>query len=283
LEQEKEVEMEPSQTALELTVVALGIVAIALVAVVVGLSVRFYSENARIHRETTALHTNMGETMEKVLTITQSTNERAFALMERANSSGLLDPNELRKQIREETQVVVVEAVRQICDSVERVLSGLLTGIVTHLTASHRALQGQRPETAILDEPPVVTEALPERSMEPRVEYQYSGGSDVVCWFGAVGPLSRGSLEEATLDLLRDLWAQGPRQLVLDLTGLDRISPSAARAVAAVRTEALPGGHQVRVVAGSRERSEQLWDLLNGNGASERCTLYETQDEALAA
>src|SRR6478672_8631911 len=135
--------MGPSQASLELTVVALGIVAIALVTVVVGISIRFYTENARIHREATAMHANMGETMEKVLTLTQSTNDRAFAMMEKANSSGLLDPNEFRRQVREETQIVVVEAVRQICDSVERVLSGLLTGIVGHLTTSHqRELEG---------------------------------------------------------------------------------------------------------------------------------------------
>ena len=59
--------MGPSQASLELTVVALGIVAITLVAVVVGLSIRFYTENARIHRETAVMHANMGETMEKVL------------------------------------------------------------------------------------------------------------------------------------------------------------------------------------------------------------------------
>jgi hypothetical protein len=277
--------MEPSQAALELTVVALGIVAIALVAVVVGVSIRFYSENTRLHRETTALHSNMGETMEKVLTLTQSTNERAFALMEKANSSGLLDPNELRRQVREETQVVVVEAVRQICDSVERVLSGLLTGIVGHLTG-HRELKELKagpPELPLLDAGLGMAEALPEPAQEPRVEYQYSGGWDVVTWHGSVGPLSRSALEQATLDLLRDLCGQGHRQIVIDLTGLDRIAPSAARAVAAVRSETVAQGHHVRVVAGSRERSEQLWDLLNGSSSGERCPLYETQDEALAA
>jgi hypothetical protein len=264
-------------------VVALGIVAIALVTVVVGLSIRFYAENARIHRETTAMHANMGETMEKVLTITQSTNERAFALMEKANSSGLLDPNELRRQIREETQVVIVEAVRQICDSVERVLSGLLTGIVGHLTASHRELRASNARGVLLEGADPLPEALPEARPEPRVEYQYAGGADVVSWSGAVGPLSHLALEEATLDLLRDLWEQGPRQIVIDLTGLDRISPSAARAVSTVRAEAAAGEHRVRIVTGSRERSEQLWDLVNGNGSSGHCPLYETQDEALAA
>src|SRR5262245_12230281 len=162
--------MGPSQASLELTVVALGIVAITLVAVVVGLSIRFYTENARIHRETAVMHANMGETMEKVLTITQSTNERAFAMMEKANASGLLDPNELRRQIREETQIVIVEAVRQICDSVERVLSGLLTGIVGHLTTSHRELKA--PEARLLDTSALRSEALPEATSEPRVEYQ---------------------------------------------------------------------------------------------------------------
>src|SRR5438067_1395074 len=155
--------MEPSQVALELTVVALGIVAIALVGVVVGISIRFYTENTRIHRETATLHANMGETMEKVLTLTQCTNDRAFAMMEKANSSGLLDPNEFRRQIREETQIVVVEAVRQICDSVERVLSGLLTGIVGHLTASHRELRGAPSAMACGAE----RGALPEASLEP--------------------------------------------------------------------------------------------------------------------
>jgi hypothetical protein len=274
--------MEASQAALELTVVALGIVAIALVAVVVGVSIRFHADNTRLHRDTTALHSNMGETMEKVLTITQSTNERAFALMERANSSGLLDPNELRRQIREETQVVVVEAVRQICDSVERVLSGLLTGIVGHLTASHRELKAARLELSESEGAGAPVEALPPPA-EPRVEYQYAGGWDVVTWSGGVGPLSRGPLEQATLDLLGDLWRQGPRQVVLDLTSLERISPSAARAVALVRAQAATGGHRVRVVAGTRERAEQLWDLLNGNGDEAHCPLYETQDEALAA
>src|SRR5437016_910281 len=101
--------MQPSQAALEFTVVALGVVAVALVGVVVAISVRFYSESTRIHCEANAMHAHMGETMEKVLTITQSTNDRAFELMEKANSSGLLDPNEFRRQIREETQIVVVE------------------------------------------------------------------------------------------------------------------------------------------------------------------------------
>jgi hypothetical protein len=272
--------MESSQAALEFTVVALGIVAIALVVVVVGVSVRFYSENTRMHRETNAMHAHMGETMEKVLTITQSTNERAFALMEKANSSGLLDPNEFRRQIREETQVVVVEAVRQICDSVERVLSGLLTGIVGHLTASQRELQGRRPVPAVADQSDTM-EALPEGEPEPRAEYQYSAGWDVVCWRGVVGPLSQDGLAEGTLELLRDLCEQGPRKIVIDVSGLDRISPSAARAVATLRDAARAGGHRLRVVAGSRERSEQLWDLLNGNG--DHCPLYESQDEALAA
>jgi hypothetical protein len=275
--------MGPSQASLELTVVALGIVAIALVAVVVGLSIRFYTENARMHRETTAMHANMGETMEKVLTITQSTNERAFTLMEKANSSGLLDPNELRKQIREETQVVIVEAVRQICDSVERVLSGLLTGIVGHLTAGHRELRASNGGGKVFEAEQAAPEALPEAPPEPRVEYQYAGGWDVVNWSGSVGPLSHNALEQATLDLLRDLWGQGPRQIVIDLSGVDRISPSAARAVSTVRTEATAGGHRVRIVTGTRERSEQLWDLVNGNGNPEHCPLYETQDEALAA
>jgi STAS domain len=275
--------MGPSQASLELTVVALGIVAIALVAVVVGLSIRFYTENARMHRETTAMHANMGETMEKVLTISQSTNERALALMEKANSSGLLDPNELRKQIREETQVVIVEAVRQICDSVERVLSGLLTGIVGHLTTGHRELRAPNGGGKLIEAPEPPPEALPEASPEPRVEYQYAGGWDVVAWSGSVEPLSHGAVEEVTLDLLRDLWGQGPRQIVIDLSGVERISPSAARAVISVRAEATSGGHRVRIVTGTRERSEQLWDLVNGNGNPEHCALYETQDEALAA
>jgi len=275
--------MGPSQASLELTVVALGIVAITLVAVVVGLSIRFYTENARIHRETTTMHANMGETMEKVLTITQSTNERAFALMEKANSSGLLDPNEMRKQIREETQIVIVEAVRQICDSVERVLSGLLTGIVGHLTVGHRELRASNGAGKVLEAHEAAADALPENLPEPRVDYQYAGGWDVVSWSGAVGPLTHAPLERATLDLLRDLWGQGPRQIVLDLSGVERITPSAARAVTAVRTEAMAGGHRVRIVTGTRERSEQLWDLVNGNGNSEHCPLYETQDEALAA
>src|SRR5262249_11092385 len=125
--------MQSPQTVLGLTVVALGAVVVVLILVVVWLSIRFYAENAKLHRDTSVLHAQIGDTMAKMVTLTQSTNDRAFSLLERAEDGGMLSRQQIQRQVREETQHVVVEAVKQICDSVERVMSGLLSELAGHM------------------------------------------------------------------------------------------------------------------------------------------------------
>src|SRR5215216_3173403 len=123
--------MQSPHTVLGLTVVALGAVVVVLILVVVWLSIRFYAENAKLHRDTSVLHAQIGDTMAKMVTLTQATNDRAFALMERVEQGGpTMNRQQVQRHVREESQSVVSEAVKQICDSVERVMSGLLTELV---------------------------------------------------------------------------------------------------------------------------------------------------------
>jgi hypothetical protein len=267
--------MQSPQTVLGLTVVALGAVVVVLILVVVWLSIRFYAENAKLHRDTSVLHAQIGDTMAKMVTLTQSTNDRAFSLLERADDSGLTR-QQIQRQVREETQHVVVEAVKQICDSVERVMSGLLSEL-----AGHMVPRGDVGETRHELAHPAGVLHGPEDE-QAAIDYRYEGGWDVVRWQGRIGPMARARVGDATNGILDDLGVQGARHIVLDLSGLASLSPSVARAVSDVLGHAVELGHRVRIVSGTPERSEQLWRMLSSSGNAELCPVYDSRDEALA-
>lgn len=263
------------QQVLGFTVIALGAVIVVLILVVVWLSIRFYAENARLHRDTSVLHSQIGDTMAKMVTLTQSTNDRAFSLLERLDDGGLTSRHALQRQVREETQPIVVEAVKQICDSVERVMSGLLSELAGQMTNRHESAP---PETQLAPMPPAV--AAPEDE-QAAIDYRYDAGWDIVRWQGRIGPMAQARVADATNGILDDLGVQGARHIVLDLSGLTVITPGAARAVSDVLGHAVDLGHRVRIVSGTPERSEQLWRMLSSNGAAELCPVYDSREEAL--
>jgi hypothetical protein len=94
--------------------------------------------------------------------------------------------------------------------------------------------------------------------------------------------MAQGRVGDATNGILDDLGAQGARHIVLDLSALATVSPSAARAVSDVLEHAVDLGHRVRVVSGTPERSEQLWRMLSSHGTAELCPVYDSREEALA-
>jgi hypothetical protein len=268
--------MQSPQTVLGLTVVALGAVVVVLILVVVWLSIRFYAENAKLHRDTSVLHAQIGDTMSKMVTLTQATNDRAFSLLERAEDGGMLSRQQIQRQVREETQHVVVEAVKQICDSVERVMSGLLSELAGHMVPRGEATEARHE----LAQPAGVLHG-PEDE-QAAIDYRYEGGWDVVRWQGRIGPMAQGRVGDATNGILDDLGVQGARHIVLDLSGLVALTASVARAVSDVLGHAVELGHRVRIVSGTPERSEQLWRMLSSSGNAELCPVYDSRDEALA-
>jgi hypothetical protein len=270
--------MESPQQVLGLTVIALGAVIVLLILVVVWLSIRFYAENAKLHRDTSVLHSQIGDTMAKMVTLTQSTNDRAFSLMERIDETGLASRQSVQRQAREEAQPVVVEAVKQICDSVERVMSGLLGELAGQMT-QRQGGQGPGGEGQLAQLNPAVTTPEDEQAA---IDYRYDGGWDIIRWQGRIGPMAQGRVGEATNGILDDLGVQGARHIVLDLSSLSLLTPSAARAVSDVLEHAVDLGHRVRIVSGTPERSEQLWRMLSSNGTAELCPVYDSREEALA-
>jgi hypothetical protein len=268
--------MQSPQQVLGLTVIALGAVVIILILVVVWLSIRFYSENARLHRDTSVLHSQIGDTMSKMVSLTQSTNDRAFSLLERIDEGGLASRQQLQRHVREETQPVVVDAVKQICDSVERVMSGLLGELAGQMNQRPAGSTGETQLT------PVPASLSGPEDEQAAIDYRYDGGWDIVRWQGRIGPMAQTRVGDATNGILDDLGAQGARHIVLDLSALAVITPSAARAVSDVLEHAVDVGHRVRIVSGTPERSEQLWRMLSSHGTAELCPVYDSREEALA-
>lgn len=269
--------MQSPQQVLGLTVIALGAVVIVLILVVVWLSIRFYSENAKLHRDTSVLHSQIGDTMSKMVTLTQSTNDRAFSLIERIDEGGLASRQQLQRHVREETQPVVVDAVKQICDSVERVMSGLLGELAGQMSTPRPSPNGN--ETGLAPVSPALHASEDEQAA---IDYRYDTGWDIVRWQGRIGPMAQARVGDATNGILDDLGAQGARHIVLDLSPLASLTPSAARAVSDVLEHAVDVGHRVRIVSGTSERSEQLWRMLSSHGTAELCPVYDSREEALA-
>jgi hypothetical protein len=268
--------MQSPQQILGLTVIALGAVIIVLIIVVVWLSIRFYAENAKLHRDTSVLHSQIGDTMSKMVSLTQSTNDRAFSLLERIDDGGLASRQQLQRHVREETQPIVVDAVKQICDSVERVMSGLLGELAGQMNPRAPA---NGSETRIA---PVSAALNGPEDEQAAIDYRYDAGWDIVRWQGRIGPMAQGRVGDATNGILDDLGAQGARHIVLDLSALAVITPCAARAVSDVLEHAVDVGHRIRIVSGTPERSEHLWRLLSSHGTAELCPVYDSREEALA-
>jgi hypothetical protein len=264
--------MHMPQAFLGLTIASLAALAVILVAVIIWISLKFYNENARITQETSELHSRMGETMTQVLTLTHATNERALTYLEQSNQVVPMTQHEISRQVREETQKVVAEATTQICDSVERVMSSLLKEIAAQmgprrgidspeLQASVRPLAEGRPGDGIVD-------------------YQFVDGWDVIRWQGQINSQTYERVARATCEILTDLGDQGDRHVLLDLTQVPVISAGAAAAVAEVRTHARDLRHTLRLVSGTRQRSQELAQFLGGNGDGSH--VFDSRETALA-
>jgi hypothetical protein len=268
--------MQSPQTVLGITVIGLGAVIVVLILVVVWLSIRFYAENAKLHRDTSVLHAQIGDTMSKMVSLTQATNDRAFTLLERADDSGLVSRQQLQRQMREENQAMTTEAVKQICDSVEKVMSGLLTELVGQVGSRAEPVRNGR---ELSSTPAVLSGPEDEQAA---IDYRYENGWDVVRWQGRIGPMAQARVGEATNGILDDLGVQGARHVVLDLSGVNALSPSAANAVSDVLNHAMDLGHRMRIVSGTPDRSEKLWRMLSGSGMGDLCPVYDSREEALA-
>jgi hypothetical protein len=264
------------QAAVGLTIAALAILAVILVSVIIWISLRFYNENARITQETSELHHRMGETMTQVLTLTQATNERTLNYLEQSHQLVPMTQQEISKQVREETQKVVTEATTQICDSVERVMSSLLKEIATHMS----------PRRAGIDTPELQVHAQPLAEGRPGdgiVDYQFIDGWDVVRWQGQINSQTYERVARATCEILNDLGDQGGRRVLLDLTEVSLISAGAAAAVAEVRGHARDLRQTLRLVTGTRQRSQELAQFLGSNGHGEGSHVFDSRELALAA
>lgn len=268
--------MQSPQTFLGLTIASLAVLAVLLVAVIIWISLRFYNENARITQETSELHARMGETMTQVLTLTQATNDRALTYLEQSNQIVPMTQQEISRQVREETQKVVTDATAQICDSVERVMSSLLKEIAAQI--------GPRRGGADSPELQAHAYALAEgRPGDGVVDYQFVDGWDVIRWQGQINSHTYERVARATCEILNDLGDQGERRVLLDLTQVPVISAGAAAAVAEVRSHARDLRQTLRLVSGTRQRSQELAQFLGGNGHGDGSPVYDSRETALAA
>jgi hypothetical protein len=267
--------MQMPQAVLGLTIASLAGLAILLVAVIIWISLRFYNENARITQETSDLHARMGETMTQVLSLTHATNERALTYLEQSNQIVPMTQHEISRQVREETQKVVTEATAQICDSVERVMSSLLKEIAAQM-GPRRGLD--TPELQ-----PHVQPLAEARHSDGVVDYQFVDGWDVIRWQGQINSQTYERVARATCEILNDLGDQGERRVLLDLTQVPLIPAGAAAAVAEVRTHARDLRQSMRLISGTRQRSQELSQFLGGNGHGEGSHVYDSRETALAA
>jgi hypothetical protein len=268
--------MQSPQAFLGLTIASLAGVAVLLVAVIIWISLRFYNENARMTQETSELHARMGETMTQVLTLSQATNERALTYLEQSNQVVPITQQEISRQVREETQKVVTEATTQICDSVERVMSSLLKEIAAQMGPRHRGVDSPELQAHI--------QPLAEgRLGDGVVDYQFVDGWDVIRWQGQINSSTYERVARATCDILNDLGDQGERRVLLDLTQVPAISAGAAAAVAEVRSHARDMRQTLRLISGTRQRSQDLAQFLGGNGHGDGGQVFDSRETALAA
>ena len=108
-------------------------------------------------------------------------------------------------------------------------------------------------------------------------------GWDVIRWQGQINSQTYERVARATCEILNDLGDQGERRVLLDLTQVPLISAGAAAAVAEVRTHARDLRQTLRLISGTRQRSQELAQFLGGNGHGEGSHVFDCRETALAA
>jgi MFS superfamily sulfate permease-like transporter len=115
------------------------------------------------------------------------------------------------------------------------------------------------------------------------VDYQFVDGWDIIRWQGPINSNTYERVARSTCEILNDLGDQGERRVLLDLSQVPLISAGAAAAVAEVRGHARDLRQTLRVVSGTRQRSQDLAQFLGGNGHGEGSPVFDTRETALAA
>jgi hypothetical protein len=121
------------------------------------------------------------------------------------------------------------------------------------------------------------------RNSDGIVDYQFVDGWDVIRWQGQINSQTYERVARATCEILNDLGDQGERRVLLDLTGVPLMSAGTAAAVAEVRSHAHDMRQTLRLISGTRQRSQELAQFLGGNGHGEGSHVFDTRETALAA
>ena len=108
-------------------------------------------------------------------------------------------------------------------------------------------------------------------------------GWDVIRWQGQINGSTYERVARATCEILNDLGDQGERRVLLDLTQVPVVSAGAAAAVAQVRGYARDLCQTLRVISGTRQRSQDLARFLGGNGHGEGGQVFDSRETALVA